>query len=224
MGPRLRPRHKAGLRPLARRRRAPPPRDDAPVLRVGEPGDDARDGPAPLRLHEHGRDGRGRRGQHQSGRVQGHLRRRPAVHRAARPATRSCLQQSARLLPRQPVPQRYHHRQRPADGRDDRRRPGVLEQLVRPVRDRDRGDDKSVGQEFVGDLINTSLYKFTKNVFEKLPLIQKSVRGEYEITDVISLLAQERNVKVKILKDNWMDFGRPEDLEKFSGLIKNGNH
>ncbi|MBI1866387.1 MAG: NTP transferase domain-containing protein [Candidatus Staskawiczbacteria bacterium] len=74
--------------------------------------------------------------------------------------------------------------------------------------------------EFVGNLINTSLYKFTPEVFEKLPLIEKSKRGEYEITDVISLLAKDEKVKVKILKDDWMDFGRPEDLEKFSGFIK----
>ena len=78
-------------------------------------------------------------------------------------------------------------------------------------------------KEFVGDLVNTSLYKFTPEVFEKLPLIEKSPRGEYEITDVISLLAKEKKVKVKILKDNWMDFGKPEDLEKFSKLINGGN-
>ena len=75
-------------------------------------------------------------------------------------------------------------------------------------------------KEFVGNLINASLYKFTPDVFEKLPLIEKSPRGEYEITDVISLLAQDKKVKVKIIKDNWMDFGNPEDIEKFGNLIK----
>ncbi len=75
-------------------------------------------------------------------------------------------------------------------------------------------------KQFVGNLINTSLYKFTPEVFEKLPLIQKSERGEYEITDVISLLAKDKKVKVKKIQDNWMDFGRPEDIEKFSGFIK----
>ena len=33
------------------------------------------------------------------------------------------------------------HRQRPADGGDDRRRPGILQQSVRPLRHRDRGHD-----------------------------------------------------------------------------------
>jgi len=75
-------------------------------------------------------------------------------------------------------------------------------------------------KEFVGNLINTSLYKFTPEVFEKLPLIKKSPRGEYEITDVISLLAKEGKVKVRKIKDNWMDFGKPEDVEKFSHFVK----
>lgn len=74
-------------------------------------------------------------------------------------------------------------------------------------------------KEFVGNLINTSLYKFTPAVFEKLPLVQKSVRGEYEITDVISLLAQDGKVKVKIAQDNWMDFGRPDDIKKFEKIV-----
>lgn len=78
-------------------------------------------------------------------------------------------------------------------------------------------------KEFVGDLINAGLYKFTSEVFEKIPLIQKSPRGEYEITDVISLLSKERRVKIKKIKDYWHDFGNPEDIEKLSNFIKNGS-
>jgi bifunctional UDP-N-acetylglucosamine pyrophosphorylase/glucosamine-1-phosphate N-acetyltransferase len=77
-------------------------------------------------------------------------------------------------------------------------------------------------KEFVGNLINAGLYKFTNEVFDKLPLIKKSPRGEYEITDVISLLATERRVKIKKIKDYWHDFGNPEDVEKLSKFIKNG--
>jgi bifunctional UDP-N-acetylglucosamine pyrophosphorylase/glucosamine-1-phosphate N-acetyltransferase len=78
-------------------------------------------------------------------------------------------------------------------------------------------------KEFVGNLVNTSLYKFTFEVFEKLPLIKKSPRGEYEITDVLSLLAKDKKVKVKKIQDNWMDFGNPADIEKFSELL-HGKH
>jgi len=76
---------------------------------------------------------------------------------------------------------------------------------------------------FVGNLINTSLYKFTPEIFEKVFQIEKSPRGEYEITDAISLLAKEKKVKVKKMNDFWMDFGRPEDVEKLSKFIDENN-
>lgn len=78
-------------------------------------------------------------------------------------------------------------------------------------------------KEFVGNIINTGPFKFTLEVFEKLPLIQKSPRGEYEITDVISLLAKEKKVKVKKIKDYWVDFGKPEDVEKLAEFLRTNN-
>jgi NDP-sugar pyrophosphorylase family protein len=74
-------------------------------------------------------------------------------------------------------------------------------------------------KEFVGGLINTSLYKFTPEIFEKVFQIGKSLRGEYEITDALSLLAKEKKVKIKKINDFWMDFGNPEDIEKFSKFL-----
>lgn len=78
-------------------------------------------------------------------------------------------------------------------------------------------------KKFVGNLINTSLYKFTPEIFEKVFRIEKSERGEYEITDAISLLAKEKKVKVKKMNDFWMDFGRPEDIEKLSKFLDGSN-
>lgn len=79
-------------------------------------------------------------------------------------------------------------------------------------------------KEFIGNLINAGLYKFTAAVFEKLPQITKSPRGEYEVTDVISLLAKDKKVKIKKIKDFWKDFGNPEDVEKISKFLKDANH
>jgi NDP-sugar pyrophosphorylase family protein len=76
-------------------------------------------------------------------------------------------------------------------------------------------------KEYVGNLINTGLYKFTSAVFEKLSLIEKSSRGEYELTDVISLLAKTGKVKVIKIEDGWMDFGNPDDVAKVSNFLKN---
>jgi len=74
--------------------------------------------------------------------------------------------------------------------------------------------------KYVGNLINISLYKFTPEVFEKLSKIHKSPRGEYEITDVINLLAREKKIKIKRIKDYWLDFGNPADVIKVSYFLK----
>jgi len=78
-------------------------------------------------------------------------------------------------------------------------------------------------KEYVGNLINTGLYKFTPEVFDKLSFIEKSSRGEYELTDVISLLAKDGKVKVLELKDGWMDFGNPGDIIKCSKFLNEDN-
>lgn len=75
-------------------------------------------------------------------------------------------------------------------------------------------------KEFVGNLINASLYKFTPEIFEAVMQIEKSSRGEYEITDAISLLAKEKKVKIKKISNFWMDFGRPDDVQKFEIFLK----
>lgn len=76
-------------------------------------------------------------------------------------------------------------------------------------------------KEYVGNLINAALYKFTPEVFKKLSEIKKSPRGEYEITDAVSFLAKEKKVKIKMIKDYWKDFGNPEDVGKLSNFLQN---
>jgi len=78
-------------------------------------------------------------------------------------------------------------------------------------------------KEFVGDLINAGLYKFTPDVFEKISEIKKSVRGEYEITDVVSILAKEKKVKIKEIKKYWLDFGNPGDIKKVTDFLNENN-
>ena len=75
-------------------------------------------------------------------------------------------------------------------------------------------------KEFVGDLINAGLYKFTPDIFEALEQIEISERGELELTDAISLLAEGRKVKVMMLQDYWLDLGKKEDIEKIETFLK----
>ncbi len=72
----------------------------------------------------------------------------------------------------------------------------------------------------VGNLINTGLYKFTPEIFDKVSQVKLSPRGEYELTDALSLLAKENKVKIKKIKDYWLDFGNPADILKFYRFLK----
>lgn len=75
-------------------------------------------------------------------------------------------------------------------------------------------------KKHLGNLINTGLYKFTPEVFDKIPRVKLSPRGEYELTDALSLLARENKVKIKKIKDYWLDFGNPADIIKFCRFLK----
>ena len=77
---------------------------------------------------------------------------------------------------------------------------------------------------YVGNLINTGLYKFTPEIFEKLSQISLSPRGEYELTDAVNLLAKEKKVKVKEIEDYWVDFGNPADIIKLSKFLKSSRN
>jgi dTDP-glucose pyrophosphorylase len=85
-------------------------------------------------------------------------------------------------------------------------------------------DDKLVRiiekpQDFGSAMINTGLYKFTVDIWAALENINQSERGEYELTDALTLLALEGKVKVLKLEDYWLDLGCKEDVEKVEGLI-----
>ncbi len=75
-------------------------------------------------------------------------------------------------------------------------------------------------KKFVGDLINTGLYKFTPEIFEALEQIKLSPRGEYELTDAITILAEKGKVGVLNLEDYWLDLGSVEDIEKVEKFLK----
>lgn len=74
-------------------------------------------------------------------------------------------------------------------------------------------------KEFVSDLINTGLAKFTPEVFEAIDRVGISSRGEYELTDAIRFLAKDGKMKIKEIKDYWLDFGNPEDVTRISEFL-----
>jgi len=75
-------------------------------------------------------------------------------------------------------------------------------------------------KKYLGNLINTGLYKFTPEIFDKINEIEVSPRGEYELTDAITLLAREHKVKIRKIGDYWFDFGNPADIMRLSQFLK----
>ncbi len=64
----------------------------------------------------------------------------------------------------------------------------------------------------VGDLINTSLYHFSPRIYHHLERIERSTRGEYELTDAVNILAQETPVRVYTLMDYCLNLSREADI------------
>lgn len=69
-------------------------------------------------------------------------------------------------------------------------------------------------QKFISNLINTGLYKFMPEIFNSLEQLTPSLRGEYELTDIVRAFGQQQKVKVHHIQDYWFDFGNPGDVIK----------
>jgi len=97
--------------------------------------------------------------------------------------------------------------------------------------------EKPSRNETPTNLANAGLYVFSAKIFEKIKQTKVSVRGEWEITDAISLMSREETVLgIKIPRNEWLDIGRPWDLleanrwillrkeHKVLGIVENGAH
>jgi len=96
--------------------------------------------------------------------------------------------------------------------------------------------EKPAAGESPSNLANAGIYVFSKEIFDKLRQTKASVRGEWELTDAVSLLINDEKTVLasKIAKDDWIDIGRPWDLleanswalkrmeHKVYGMIENG--
>ena len=73
---------------------------------------------------------------------------------------------------------------------------------------------------FVGNLINVGLYKFQHHVFSVLEELEESERGEFELTDAITQIAQNEGFAVYPLKDYWLDLGKKQDIPEITKFLK----
>src|SRR3972149_6255873 len=98
--------------------------------------------------------------------------------------------------------------------------------------------EKPVSGKAPSNLANAGLYAFSKEIFDKIKQTKASVRGEWELTDALSLLIEDKKAVLasKISKDDWIDIGSPWDLleanswalkrmeHKVCGNVENGAH
>jgi NDP-sugar pyrophosphorylase family protein len=72
---------------------------------------------------------------------------------------------------------------------------------------------------------NAGLYTFKRTVFAYIARLEKSPRGEYELTDAISAMARDgKKVKAVEIKGNWADVGDPETLSALNMHPPAENH
>ena len=98
--------------------------------------------------------------------------------------------------------------------------------------------EKPAAGEAPSNLANAGVYAFSKEVFDKIKQTKASIRGEWELTDAITMLAQEGKTvfAAELSKDDWFDVGRPWDLldanvwalkrmdHKVLGTVEQGAH
>ena len=98
--------------------------------------------------------------------------------------------------------------------------------------------EKPAAAKAPSNLANAGVYVFTSEVFSKIRQTKASTRGEWELTDAVTLLAGEGGVVLaaELSKDDWFDVGRPWDLldannwalkrmdHKVLGTIEQGAH
>lgn len=68
-------------------------------------------------------------------------------------------------------------------------------------------------------LIAVGLYLFDSNCFQYIKNIEKSLRGEYEITSLIEIYLEKRDIGFSHVDGWWVDAGTPEAIEKIEKLI-----
>lgn len=63
-----------------------------------------------------------------------------------------------------------------------------------------------------GNLINAGIYVLNPNIFDYIEQTELSPRGEYELTDSLSLLMKKEPLRAQLIERGWLDVARPWEL------------
>jgi UDP-N-acetylglucosamine diphosphorylase/glucosamine-1-phosphate N-acetyltransferase len=98
--------------------------------------------------------------------------------------------------------------------------------------------EKPAAGKAPSNLANAGVYAFSNEVFGKIKQTKASIRGEWELTDAITMLVEEGKtvLAAQLSKADWFDVGRPWDLldannwalkrmeHKVLGTVEQGAH
>ena len=89
---------------------------------------------------------------------------------------------------------------------------GIVEQNVQ--REVKRIVEKPTAGKAPSNLANAGIYVFSEEIFDEIKRIKTSIRGEWELTDAITMLVKRGKIvnAVELSKGEWFDIGRPWDL------------
>ena len=72
--------------------------------------------------------------------------------------------------------------------------------------------EKPEPNQMVSNLVNAGIYAVGSSLWDAIEKTELSPRGEYEITDSISMLIEKGNVGAYSIPSWWLDIGKPWDL------------
>jgi UDP-N-acetylglucosamine diphosphorylase/glucosamine-1-phosphate N-acetyltransferase len=79
--------------------------------------------------------------------------------------------------------------------------------------------EKPEPDQMVSNLVNAGIYAISSPLWDAIEKTKLSPRGEYEITDSISMLIEKGNVGAYTLPSWWLDIGKPWDLLEANKLL-----
>ncbi len=79
--------------------------------------------------------------------------------------------------------------------------------------------EKPKPDQMVSNLVNAGIYAGGKDLWSAIESTELSERGEYEITDSLTMLIQKGNVGAFTIGSWWLDIGKPWDLLAANKLI-----
>lgn len=64
------------------------------------------------------------------------------------------------------------------------------------------------------------VYLYDRSVFDVIPTLEPSDRGEYEITDVNEVYLERGDLDYEVIDSEWFDVGTPEGMFKASAFVR----